>query len=476
MNFNDLKKVYIVGICGVGTSAMAILFKQMGVAVAGSDTPSSKGTPTRLILEKEKIKVYDSFGKDHITSDIDLVITPALHNGVENIEVLRAIKQKIHCMTYAQCLGELMAFCKTGIAVCGTHGKTTTSAIIASVLRSLHKKSGYIVGTTDFNNGLSGGGYTGNDYFVAEADEYVTDVEHDRTPKFMYTHPDYAIILNIDFDHMDVYKTFNDVIAAYKKYIEQIIHDKKIIIYCSDDTVLTKVIKQYDAKHFVSYGLNNADFKGENIIFRAPYYEFDVSHLNKHLGHFTLEIQGTHNVSNAISTIALFYHLGFDVEKVKLALSQFKTASRRLQKIFEGKVLYYDDYAHHPTEIYHTLKTLRHIHPDKRIIVIFQPHTYSRTQALLDDFIDALKLADKTYLLDIYGSVREKKPDNAISSNQIETIAKKRHIDSIKYIQEEEIYKNVSRELKKNDILLTIGAGDMLFFMREKLINIVKNI
>lgn len=469
MTILNAKKVYLVGIRGVGMAALAIALTKMGKKVLGSDIALSNNSATARVLENQNIQVFQEFDERHIDDSIDFVVVPASHGGSDNIEVQKAVKLGITAISYAQTLGDMLNMATTSISVCGAHGKTNTTALLSSVLLDLGLPITYIVGAAEFNNGNPGGGSTGLKYCVVEADEYVTSVDSDPTPKFLYQNPSYIIATNIDFDHPDVFSSLKDVERVFERFFERLKPRGKVF-YCSDDKTLTDLIEKNKTPS-VSFGTHKADYIAKNILFIDGKYQFDVYHHEQKLVHCVLQISGLHNVISATGVIALAYELELDITKVVKSIYSFAPAQRRLQKLFDNTITYFDDYAHHPTEIHATLSTLRTMYPERRITMIFQSHTYSRTEALKNEFVKALTQADKTYLLPIYSSVREDENAQHITSEDLVEMAKQAGHDNMESVTLETVVEKLSHDIKQDDIVITVGAGDQVFTLRDILIS-----
>lgn len=470
MTISEAKKVYIVGVCGVGMTALACALSDMGKTVLGSDVEASQNTPSDIALKNAGIVVQYNFATDQINSEIDFVVTPTLHRGKDNPQVKKAKSLGIETLSYAEVLGQLVDMCPVSISVCGTHGKTTTTALMANIFVDLELPSTYIVGAPDFNSGRKSGASTGFKYGVFEADEYITEVDHDTTPKILYQQPKYAICTNIDFDHPDVYKSIEDVESVFKSFFQTLSHNKGTLFYCRDNKRLTDLATDILELSLVSYGLTDADYTARDVVLTDGKYFFSVYFRDNKLTDCTMLIQGEHNILNALSVIAMCHHLGLDLEDVIDSITHFYPARRRLEKVYDKGITLYDDYAHHPTEIVATTTTLRAVSGSRRIVMIFQPHTYTRTESLKHEFVDAFSTVDKVYLLPIYGSVREKKLDNAISSQVLVTMGLKKGIDIVNIENVDGAEAIILKDLQKNDVILTAGAGDQVFFLRNQLL------
>lgn len=288
-------------------TALAILLKEQGKNVWGSDV--AEIFPTDIVLTKNAIKILEDFDPSHITADIDLVITTGAHGGLNNIEVLAAHERNIPVLTLAQAVGQLMKDFKTKISICGSHGKTTTSAMTGFLFHRLGLKSSHLVGTPTFS-GLNGGHFGGTDYLVVEADEYVASRGVDNTPRFMYQSPDIIVCTNIEYDHPDVFETQQVMEEAYVQFFKKLDPEKGILIYCEEDARLKALVERVTIIHKYSYSIR--DF-----------------------GNLELSVPGLHNKLNASAVLRLAETLQLDVVSVKKMLSSFTGSSRRFEKVFE---------------------------------------------------------------------------------------------------------------------------------------------
>ncbi|MCM8763116.1 MAG: UDP-N-acetylmuramate--L-alanine ligase, partial [Candidatus Omnitrophica bacterium] len=333
--------------------------------------------------------------------------------------------------------------------VTGAHGKTTTTALSAYLFLKAGLNPTVAIGGILRNvedNAIFGEGK----FFVAEADE--------SDGSFLYYKPNYSIITNIDYEHMDYYKDWSNLINTYKKFIG---HTKEngLVLACGDDINLKSILGEYKNR-YILFGLTReSDIFPKEIITREWLTEFECIYKNKSLGRFNLPLLGVHNVSNALSAIALGLEVGIDLKVIKEALSTFKGSERRLQiKLKQDGVLILDDYAHHPTEIRTVLGAIKKLNY-KRIIVIFQPHRYSRTKLLLDEFATCFDLSDYNIITDIYPASEEPIPD--ISGRSIYEKIKYAGHKETHFLPKEEIVDYVCKILRPQDLVITLGAGDI---------------
>lgn len=451
------RSAYLIGIKGVGMTALAQHLKARGFDVSGSDTHEKFFTDA--VLRRHRIPFAEGFSARNVPGKAELVVASSAYND-KNPEVKEARRRGYRILSYAQALGELFNK-KYGIAVCGSHGKTTTAALLGFVFQKAGLRPDVMVGSEvpQFRgNALALGGK----HFIAETDEYQN--------KFRYFKPKTILLTNIDYDHPDYFASP----AAYRNTFHNFIKRLPkggLLVACGDDAEVCKILQATRAKITV-YGLGQ-DYShiranktirtcwiGRNVRVRNGRWQFDAYRSDTRFGSFTLRIPGRHNVLNALGVIALASAYGIKREIVRMALAGFRGTRRRFE--YRGKyrgAMLTDDYAHHPAEIKATLKAARELYPKKRIIAVFHPHTYTRTKVLLGDFAKAFADADEVIVLDIYGSAREK--HGGVSSKDLVRLASASHanIRSIPTIPRSALY--LKKRLKKGDILLTLGAGDV---------------
>ena len=412
MKLSDYKHVHCIGIGGIGLSAIARYCNSRGAVVSGSDGSSSRITDD---LQKEGVTVYYGHNIAHLSQDTELVIyTIAVTES--NPELKEAKSRGVTCMTYPEALG-LLTQEYTTIAVCGTHGKTTTTAMIASMLTACSKSPTVIVGSllasdgTNFIDGTS-------EYLVVEACEYKRS--------FLNLHPKYIVVTNIDEDHLDYYKDIKDIESAFQEFVDKLPEDGEVVAHSKEFKLL--------------------NFK--NKIYADSYMTHDLR----------LSVLGEHNKNNAQLCIALGNLLKLNQGKIREGLFNFKGTWRRLEYRGEQKgAVMYDDYGHHPTEIIATLNALREKYTtDKfKLVVVFQPHLYSRTKLLLNDFANAFTLADKILVLPIYAA-REKDDGTISSEDLVEKMDNSVYVESF-----DEVKKYIDKNCHSGSVVLTIGAGDV---------------
>ncbi|BDU49599.1 UDP-N-acetylmuramate--L-alanine ligase [Haliovirga abyssi] len=436
-----MKKVFFIGISGIGMSGLAKIMLKKGYEVYGSDISEKDVT-------SELVKLGAVIYKKHIdlnAKKMDLVVySTAIKKS--NPEYIFAKLNGIKLLKRGELLAELFNE-KKGIAVAGTHGKTTTSSMLGVSLFDINPT--IIVGGIIPEIG-SNSKFGKSEYMVVEADE--------SDNSFLYLNPEYSIITNIEADHLEKHGTFENIKKSFLKFMEK---TKKEVIVCKDCEVLDELAKQIserdEEKKIITYSLKDktANIYCENIYIKNGITHYTVIENGEEIGEFELKIPGEHNILNSLGVIYIARKLKIEKEKLKNKLKNFKGAKRRFDILYENSVRIIDDYAHHPTEIKATLTAAREIYKD-RIIAIFQPHRYSRTKFLMDSFEGAFGNADKVILLPIY-SAGEK---NIYDIN--ENILADKINNNVKIIRNrEEITKTILDDKVKGDTYIFMGAGDI---------------
>lgn len=463
------KHIHFVGIKGVGMAPLALIAQEAGFLVTGSDV--EKEFITDKTLRNAGIIPFIGFSSTHISS-ADLVITTGAHGGFSNEEVVAAKEKKIPVMTQGEAVGvfmkgELFGRQWKGISVTGTHGKTTTTAMIATILSENGVDPSYIIGTGDVGSLPAPGHFGKGDYFVAEADEYITEPKQDKTIKFFWQHPHIAVVTNIEYDHPDVYDTIDDVRDAFGKFADQLSTESTLIV-SGDDPEIKKLLHEHPSLKttVITYGLEETnEYQLQDVAVQEKETTFNVLRKNFLVGKFSLVVSGEHNAMNALAAIIVSLQTGLTPEQIQKGLRAFRGSRRRLEFIGElvtgAKV--YDDYAHHPTEIRKTLHTLEKQYPDKNIVCIFQPHTYSRTKKLFSEFQQAFRGIDKLFvvLTAIFPSAREEKDEYFSSMKLLESIE---HVQKNMYFRETlfDVVQYINeKKFGEDTVIVTMGAGDI---------------
>ena len=435
---NQNKLYHFVGIKGSGMSSLALVLHEQGLNVQGSDI--EKYFFTQRDLEKANITILP-FNADNVKPGMTIIAGNAFPDSHEEIQ--RAKELGLEVIRYHDFIGHFIQN-YTSIAVTGSHGKTSTTGLLSHVLSGVRPTS-YLIGDG------TGHGDPQAEFFSFEACEY--------RRHFLAYSPDYAIMTNIDFDHPDYYTSIDDVFTAFQTMAGQV---KKAIFAYGDDAYLRKLKADVPIYY---YGVTeNDDIQARNIERTTSGSAFDVYHGDEFVGHFTVPAFGKHNILNALGVIAVAYFEKLDLKEVAEEMLTFPGVKRRFSEKIVADMTVVDDYAHHPAEIKATIDGARQKYPDKEIIAVFQPHTFTRTIALMDEFAEALDLADKVYLCDIFGSAREEQ-----GNVKIEDLGAK-----IKKGGEVIKENNVSPLLDYHDaVVIFMGAGDVQKFEQayEKLLS-----
>lgn len=457
------KSAYFIGIKGVAMTSLAVFLQQKGYEVSGSDI--GEVFPTDQILKNHKIKIWSGFKAENIKTKHDLAVVTGAHGGMTNIEAQKTREMGIATYMQGEILGKLMEG-QNGISVCGCHGKTTTSALVASLLTHSGLNPSYIIGAASINDLGAGGHFGRGGYFVAEADEYMTCPLTCKTPRFMWQQPQLILLTNIDYDHPDAFKNLKEVKNAFKDFIDKLPRNG-ILVACIDDENTSTLLKEVDRKT-VTYGFSpRADFRIISSYFGTGVSFMKIVYGKMEVGELMIKIPGKHNLLNALGASIVAHCNGVSWEKIKENLKLFTGTKRRFEKISEYRsLIFYDDYAHHPAEIAATIKGVREWYKDRRMIVIFQPHTFSRTKALLAQFAKSFEQADVIILTDIYPSARENF-DPTVSS-QILAIEANRIRNNVFYKgKKAEALSFLENIVKDNDLVITMGAGDIFLWQKD---------
>lgn len=442
-----LKKYHIhfVGIGGIGMSGIAELLLNLGYKVSGSDLSSSDLTRR---LQSVGGVIYEGHAAKQIKG-ADVVVTSAAIVP-DNPEIIAAAQASIPVIPRAEMLAELMRL-KYSVAIAGAHGKTSTTSLVAAVLDEGGLDPTVVIGGKLKSigiNALLGEG----DFIVAEADE--------SDGSFLKMSPTIAVVTNIDREHLDFYKDLDHIKEVFLSFIDRIPF-YGLAILCLDDEPIQDIIPKIK-KRFTTYGVSSqADIQAKNIESKGLKSRFAVKHLGEHLGEISLNLPGIHNVYNAMASIAVGLELGIDFEVIKSALEIVQGVQRRLEiKGIARDITVVDDYGHHPTEIKFTLQAAKESWPDRRIVVVFQPHRYSRTEALFDDFTRSFYQSDMLVVLPIYAA-SEKAIKGVDSQSLFEGIRAHGHKDVVFMPSFKTAVSHLKQTLTGGDILLTLGAGDV---------------
>jgi UDP-N-acetylmuramate--alanine ligase len=447
--FERYKVIHFVGIGGIGMSGIAEVLHNLGYKVTGSDVKDSETTKGLRALG---IKVYIGHKAEHIDDAHVLVLSSAISD--DNPEVSEARRRAIPIIPRAEMLAEL-ARLKYGILVAGAHGKTTTTSLISTILAYGGLDPTVVVGgrlkATGTNARLGKG-----EFLVAEADE--------SDGSFLMLSPTIAVVTNIDREHMDFFKTMDSLKEAFLSFINKVPFYGASII-CFENEELRNLLPSVH-RRCVTYGFSSdADIYAVHLKKGVMSASFDVIHKNRNIGNFQLPLQGAHNILNSLAGIAAGMELNIEVDIMREALKRFSGVQRRFELKGEEKgTKVFDDYGHHPTEIRATLRAakegLMNGKGSQRLFVVFQPHRYTRTKDLMNEFSSCFSEADVLYLMDIYPA--GEKPIDGISSEILfNSINKAGHLDAAYISDREELVERIIPRIRKGDICFTLGAGDV---------------
>lgn len=447
LNFNEPIHVHFIGIGGISMSGLAEILLEKGFTISGSDSKESDLTD---ILTSKGATIFYGQKAENIIPGIQLVVyTAAIHE--DNPEFAEAKAQQLPMLSRAQLLGQIMDNYEKSIAVAGTHGKTTTTSMISEILMAAKADPTISVGgiLPSIGGNLRVGA---SSVFVSEACEY--------TNSFLNFRPKYSIILNVEAEHLDFFKDLDDIRHSFRKFAGNTLADGATIINgeISNYEELTHNLPQ----EIITYGFDSSfDFYATDVTYNEKACPaFTVMHHDKKVADIQLSVPGRHNASNALAAAALAVTMGLDTDAIVRGLDAFGGANRRFQ--YKGTVdgvTVIDDYAHHPTEIRATLSAAQN-YPHQRLVLVFQPHTYSRTKAFLDDFADVLSMADVVVLADIFAA-REKNT-YGVSSKDILTRLKAKGTEAYYFPSFEEIEKFLLKKCVNGDLLITMGAGNVV--------------
>lgn len=457
-------KVHFIGIKGVAMTAMAIIAKQLELKVTGSDIGETFVTDS--VLAEAEIEVLPGFKEENVGRP-DIVIVTGAHGGLNNIEATYSKSTNIPVFTHAEALGMLMQGF-SGISVCGVGGKGSTSAMLATILKLSGFDPSYAIGIARINP-IGFGGYIGSGkYFVAEADEYATSPGINNTPRFMWQSPTITAVTNIEYDHPDVYRNFEETKTAFLNFFNKLPNTGTLVANI-DNFGVTETLKNYKGK-VISYGFSkNADFRITDPVFLPGRTIFNVTKL----GRFEILIPGRYNVLNATAAAVIAHLVGVAYKNIAGSLLKFVGLNRRFEKVFETNgISLYDDYAHHPSELKSLLLASRAWFPGRRLVLIFQPHTFSRTKSLFVEFVREISLFDVALIFDIYASAREKY-DPTISSKGLVDQCRKSNKNVYYSKSKNEGLEILGGLIRKGDVLFTVGAGDIFSYHKE-LIEVIK--
>ena len=452
----DIKKLHFVGIGGAGMSAIAKVLLEMGYTITGSDLNKSD---TINKLKKNGAIVFTGHSSENIHDAQAIVVSTAISDT--NPEVLRAREMDIPIFHRADIIAQLMLQF-VGIAVAGAHGKTTTTAMIAVMLEHAGVDPTVIIGgEVDYLNGNAKLG--AGKYLVAEADE--------SDGSFLKFSPHIAVVTNIENDHMDFYKTMENILHTFDKFLHNLPISNGLGILCFDNDYIRDLVKTLE-RPYISYALeHDAQYMAKNIRTQGASTTYDVYQEGELLGTLKINVPGRHNVANSLAAVIVGMNVGLNFEQIAEGLAHFQGAKRRFQtKARINGVWIIDDYAHHPTEIITTLLAERQTEP-KRLICVFQPHRYSRTQFLQDEFGRAFTASDLLIMTDVYAAGEQ--PIPGITGEALKEEVERQTGMQVIYIPDKDkIARYLSEIVEPGDLVMTMGAGN-IYMAGEELIEML---
>ncbi|MBU1044877.1 MAG: UDP-N-acetylmuramate--L-alanine ligase [Candidatus Omnitrophica bacterium] len=452
------KKVHFVGIGGVGMSGLAQLLLEQGYYVIGSDLKKTRNTDR---LEALGATIFFSHRAENL-KDVDIVVYSSCIRE-DNPELEAAKKKNIKIIKRGLLLAFLMQG-KTGIVIAGAHGKTTTTSLISLLLNTAGMNPSFAIGAD--LDALGGNASHGlGEYFVAEADE--------SDGSFLCLHPDYAVITNIDKEHLDYYQDMAHIVRTYAEFIANL--NPQGILFCyGEDAHIKQALKSYKGQ-LVTYGFSeHCDARAINMSFSDMQSEFECIYRNEISIKFKLSVPGQHNILNALACIAVGIKLGIDLDIIQKALEAFKGAKRRFEvRSKNDRVIIVDDYAHHPTEINATLQAAKSW-KNRRLVGVFQPHRYSRTKFLQEEFAHCFDCADQIIITDIYAASEQ--PIKGIAARTIYDQVKKSGHKNVFFSPRSELKQHLLDNVQAGDILMLLGAGDINDLSEELSENFSKQI
>ncbi|WP_457600639.1 UDP-N-acetylmuramate--L-alanine ligase [Hydrogenivirga sp.] len=441
-----VKRFHFVGIGGIGMSGIAQILLEMNYEVSGSDIKENRNTE---LLSRMGAKIYIGHSEDNVKEYVQVVVYSSAVKE-DNPEIRRAKELGIPVIPRGEMLAELFKL-KEGIAVSGSHGKTTTTSMIAHILEEAGFDPTVIIGGILQRLG-SNAKLGRGDLLVSEADE--------SDGSFLKLSPAVSVITNIDREHLDFYEGLEDIVGAFAKFADSVPFYGFCIANADDPNVIRAV--SASSKKVVTFGIvAEADVRATDLEIESGRYAFGVVNRGKKLGRVHLGIGGRHNVYNALAAVALSLELDIPFRTIKEALESFRNADRRMElKGFVGSVPVYDDYGHHPTELRAVLSAVREMHPDKRLVLAFQPHRYSRTYHLFKEFAEVLKEPDLCLLADIFPASEENVYN--VSARKLAEAS-----GALYTPDKENLFNRLKEILREGDVLLFMGAGSISRWCEE---------
>lgn len=455
MILTKIKRIYFLAICGTAMASLAAMFKSKGYEVYGSD--ENVYPPMSTFLAEQGIPVFEGFDPAHLEPAPDLVVIGnVMSRG--NPEVEAILSRRLRYTSLPQALKEFFIRGRRSIVVAGTHGKTTTSALLAWTLQCAGRDPGFLIGglVENFSRGFQVG--TGED-FITEGDEYDTAF-FDKGPKFLHYLPDVVILNSIEFDHADIYNSLEEIKVQFRRLIN-IIPGNGLLLACDDDANVNEMLPQAFCP-VETFGISQSNnWRAENIRTSEQGTSFEVFRDNHSIGLYSLPLFGTHNVKNALAVIGTAARLGIDVSTVQKAFTQFKGIRKRLQLKGEAKgIRIYDDFAHHPTAVRETLNGLRARYQKNKIWAVYEPRSAATRRSVFQkEFSNAFDAADWVVVAPVH-RIDKAPADDRFSVSQLVSDLRTKNIKAFHFNSVEKIVQYINAEAAEGDIIVTLSNGD----------------
>ena len=456
INLGQKELIHFVGIGGIGMSGLALVMKNLGFRIQGSDQNKNKNT---IVCSRSGIKVFIGHSKKNIKNSTILVKSSAIKDN--NYEIKYAKSKKIPIYSRADVLADVVSL-KKNIIITGSHGKTTTTSLVSKILTD-QKLDPTIINGGVINSFKSNAKLGKGEWAILEADE--------SDGSFLKLPINYSVITNIDYEHLDFYKNFKNLENSFSKFIEKTPPTGKAIV-CIDDKNIKKILTIVKNKNILTYGQSKrANYQISNIRYKIDYSIFDLSYKNfkkkKKIKNIHLKLLGRHNVLNAAAAISVCINLGVNINIIKKSLKKFSGVQRRMTKIFtKNQNEFYDDYAHHPTEIKSILEGVKNVYKNKNVISVFEPHRYSRVLSLKKEFARSFRNSDIVLLCPLYEAGERKNPkyNQTKFAKSISTLS---NVQVVVIKSQNELNKFIKNNLKNNEIVIGMGAGLVTKWMKE---------
>lgn len=463
-NFTNYKKIHFIGIHGVGASGVALICREMGKMVKGSDKPRSEiyGNKAEL-FQKKGIEVFYGFDKENLQWDPDVVVA-AMSFSADNPELTEARRRNIPIVFESELRGELMKN-KRGIAISGVHGKTTTTALLSYIFSKADKDPTFLIGTDNIFNLGTHAHFGRGEYVIIEADEYQKSKE-DITPKMLDLKPKIVITTSVEWEHVDMYADEAAIENAFFQLVNKIPSDGYWV--ACYDWLGVRRIAQKTSVAIHTYGFSpHAAWRVGKITQEPEGMSFDVIRNGQYFDTFHVKLFGKHNALNALACIIVALQEEISLDNIKDSLKNFLGTGRRFEIIEKNDIIFIDDYAHHPTEIKATLEAARERYPQKEIWCVYQPHMASRTYHMRQEIARSFKDCNKLILTDIFASAREN--TGLINTSELFEEMIRYHNDVVYPGSLKDTAKYLKFKVKPGDVLITMGAGDV-YKVRDELL------